>query len=160
MITKSRICDARAKRYILIDARWVNLISFHSGTYVKTKKREVEPTRRQAAVHTGMKELAFIESAPLAGILSSARSSESRRRRRPRQTPHAGARLSACLCGQRPASTRERKGERNPVKAEKSRQRQQRALPHPDCPCRLHRTDAASGLSPKVELYSTNHVKT
>lgn len=77
----------------------------YSGTYVKTKKREVEPTRRQAAVHTGMKELAFMESAPLAGILSSARSSESRRRRRARQPARAGARLPARLCGRRPTST-------------------------------------------------------
>lgn len=45
-------------------------------TYVKTKKREVEPTRRQAAVQTGTKALGFSESAPLAGILSSPHSSE------------------------------------------------------------------------------------
>ncbi|KAJ4925766.1 hypothetical protein JOQ06_007954, partial [Pogonophryne albipinna] len=45
-------------------------------TYVKTKNREVEPTRRTAAVHTGMKALGFRESAPLAGILSSPVSSE------------------------------------------------------------------------------------
>lgn len=39
-------------------------------TYVKTKNKEVEPTRRQTAVHTGMKALGLSESAPLAGILS------------------------------------------------------------------------------------------
>lgn len=50
---------------------------FFPPTYVKTKKREVEPTRRQAAVLTGMKALGFRESAPLAGILSSPHSSES-----------------------------------------------------------------------------------
>lgn len=117
------------------DARWVGLnlvsfflsFSFYSGTYVKTKKREVEPTRRQAAVHTGMKELAFMESAPLAGILSSARSSESRRRRRAPQTAHAGARLPARLCGHRPASTPGRRGRKKAgQRGEKSRQRRRR----------------------------------
>lgn len=49
----------------------------HGRTYVKTKNREVEPSRRHAAVHTGMKALAFSESAPLAGILSSPHSSGS-----------------------------------------------------------------------------------
>ena len=44
---------------------------------MKTKNREVEPTRRQAAVHTGMKALGFSESAPLVGILSSPHSSVS-----------------------------------------------------------------------------------
>lgn len=55
----------------------VQVSYFSVCTYVKTKKRDVEPTRRQAAVHTGMKALGFIESAQLTGILSSARSSES-----------------------------------------------------------------------------------
>lgn len=41
---------------------------------MKTKNREVEPTRRQAAVHTGMKALGFSESAPPKGILFPARS--------------------------------------------------------------------------------------
>ncbi|KAK1883700.1 hypothetical protein KUDE01_022025 [Dissostichus eleginoides] len=50
--------------------------AFSGRTYVKTKNREVEPTRRTAAVHTGMKALGFRESAPLAGILSSPVSSE------------------------------------------------------------------------------------
>lgn len=44
---------------------------------MKTKNREVDPTRRQAAVHTGMKALGFSESAPLAGILSSPHSLDS-----------------------------------------------------------------------------------
>lgn len=43
---------------------------FFGCTYVKTKNSEVEPTKRQTAVHTGVKELGFSESAPLAGILS------------------------------------------------------------------------------------------
>lgn len=48
----------------------VTNFSFLCGrTYVKTKNREVEPTRRQAAVHTGMKALGFSESALPAGIL-------------------------------------------------------------------------------------------
>lgn len=64
------------------DNAWIHRVRvselyFIVCTYVKTKKRDVEPTRRQAAVHTGMKALGFIESAPLTGILSSARSSES-----------------------------------------------------------------------------------
>ena len=39
-------------------------------TYVKTKNREVEPTSRHAAVHTGRKALGLSESEPPAGILS------------------------------------------------------------------------------------------
>ena len=63
---------------IFLCAMHVNNFSFLGAhTYVKTKKREVEPTRRQAAVHTGMKALGFSESAPLAGILSSPHSSHS-----------------------------------------------------------------------------------
>ena len=58
-------------------------------TYVKTKKREVEPTRRQAAVHTGMKALGFRESTPLAGILSSPTSAQSHHRGQRRRTRRA-----------------------------------------------------------------------
>lgn len=63
---------------------------FFPPTYVKTKKREVEPTRRQAAVLTGMKALGFRESAPLAGILSSPHSSESHYWRKRPQRASAG----------------------------------------------------------------------
>lgn len=40
-----------------------------SSTYVKTKNKVVDPTRRTAAVDTGINALALILSSPLVGIL-------------------------------------------------------------------------------------------
>lgn len=66
-----RVLDVRVKKMDCKDSLRSKPTLYVCGcTYVKTKNREVEPTRRQTAVHTGMKALGFNESAPLAGILS------------------------------------------------------------------------------------------
>lgn len=129
---------------------------FKDGTYVKTKKREVEPTRRQAAVHTGMKAPGFSESAPLAGILSSPHASESHYWRKRPQT-HRESSLSACAAFTDKALRQIIAGawrfKRNPAAAAAPLAPAARA----DCPRpagRQQRSAAASGLSQRWSFYS------
>lgn len=149
---------------------------FHlqARTYVKTKKREVEPTRRQAAVHTGMKALGFRESAPLAGILSSPTSPESHHGGQRRRTRRAKCLFVGVSVRKKPRihlwaledenhSPKNKTKRRDEDKSRRHQQQQQQqrvcsllqpVLCVPAAGSRQHRTDAASGFIPKVELFT------
>lgn len=137
--------------------------SFLVCTYVKTKNREVEPTRRQAAVHTGMKALGFSESAPLLGILFAPHSSVSHTNQRHTAHRHRrSARLFVNILGQiHVSSTSERRKTKIIVKREGKNRKRKRLnsslltpASRPVCPGRQRRTDAASGLSQRWSFYS------
>ena len=126
------------------------------GTYVKTKNREVEPTRRQAAVHTGMKALGFSESAAApAGILTSPLPPHAHHQRQHRLIP---TRATAHTPGKCSRERAQRAGRGRTIvmwrregceKAKRKARSCVRAVPQlvPVSPGWLRRTDAASGLS-------------
>ena len=138
------------------------LCNFLVRTYVKTKNREVEPTRRQAAVHTGMKALGFSESAPLVGILSSPHSSVSHTNE-PDST-HAPEKCSfVCECSRTNPfinltalenENHSRTGKKEKAGNQTARSSLLTPASRPVCPGRQQRTDAASGLSQRWSFYS------